>query len=83
VHHAVAVEPVVAAGGIELRIGPVADVDAVEVVRDLALDLEVGERQLLARRRVRAFQIRVELGGAGELDRLEVQADRATSRARR
>ena len=74
VHHAVAVEPVVAPAGVELRVGPVADVDAVQVVGDLALDLELVERQLLPRRSVRPLEVGVELGRVGDVEAIEVKA---------
>jgi hypothetical protein len=75
VDHSVTVEPVVAAARVELRIGSVADVDPVQVVGNLADDVEVCERDLLARRRKGATEIGVG-GGELALQGLYVEADR-------
>jgi hypothetical protein len=73
--HAVAVEPVVAAARVELWIGPVADVDPVQVVRDLTDDLQIGEGDLLVRRLERATEIGI-IGGELALQGLDMEADR-------
>jgi hypothetical protein len=75
VDHAVAVEPVVAATRVELGIGPVADVDPVQVVGDLTDDLQVREGDLLVRRLIRATEIGI-VGGELALEGLDVEADR-------
>ncbi len=65
--HAVAVEPVVAAGRVEPAVRAVAQVDAVEVARDLTDHRELVGRQFVADRREDPEQVRVLL--VGLLDR--------------
>jgi hypothetical protein len=62
VDHSVAIEPVVATARVELRIRAVADVDPVQVVGNLAKDLQIVERDLLAYGFVRATEIGI-VGG--------------------
>ena len=59
VHHAVAVEPVIAAARRVHGIGTVAQEHAVEVARQLARHRQVGRVALVEDRRERAFQIGV------------------------
>jgi hypothetical protein len=75
VHHAVAIEPVVAAAGVELRIRPVPDVDPIQIIGDLTDDIQVRERYLLVRRLKRATEIGI-LGGELTLQGLDMEADR-------
>ena len=58
VDHAVAVEPVVGADGVELRVRPVAEEHPVESLGQLAHDLERGQFDLLAHRGVMALEER-------------------------
>jgi hypothetical protein len=57
VHHAVAVEPMVAAERLEVRVGPDAVEGAVEIARQLAFDFEIERVALFAPGRVVAAQI--------------------------
>jgi hypothetical protein len=75
VDHAIAVEPVVAAARVELGIGPIADVDPVEVVGNPTDDLQVSESDLLVRRLKRATEVRI-VGGELALQGLYMEADR-------
>ncbi len=62
VHHAVAVEPVVAAHRVVLRVGAVAHVDAVQVVGDAAVEnLEPAQSDLVVGRCVGTLEVRVGL----------------------
>jgi hypothetical protein len=75
VDHAVAVEPVVAAAGVELGIRAVADINPVQVVGNLTDDLQVREGDLLVRRCKRATEIGIG-GGELALQGLYMEADR-------
>src|SRR5260221_12262676 len=59
VHHAVAVEPVVAAVWRKLRVGSIAEVHAVEVVGQVADHVEAVLGALLGDRRVEAGEVRI------------------------
>jgi hypothetical protein len=75
VDHAVAVEPVVATARVELGIGPVANVDPVQVVGDLAYDLQVRDGDFLVRRLKWATEVGI-VGGELALQGLYMEADR-------
>jgi hypothetical protein len=79
VDHSVTVEPVVAALRLVLRVGTVAHVDAVQVVRDLAHDLEAGEGELVMGRRMGTDEVGIHAGldCVGEIDAVHVKSHRA------